>query len=135
MIPVQGVVGVVHEQPQFQPPVDSSPAFVTFVMASTSRYADGEGRWHEGEKTLMRVKAYRSLAENVAHCLPVGARIVVNGRLYNRSYEGRPGPAAEIEADEIAASLRFTRLVLADRQDLGLHAKATPPDEAFEETR
>lgn len=132
MIPVS-VVGVVHDEPQVAFTAVGTPR-TTFTLASTPRWQDGNGLWHDGETTRLRVIVWRQQAEHVAACLTVGARVVVTGQLYNRSYEGRPGPMPEIEADEVAASLRFTPLVLADRDDLARHSTQPPPDEAFEVT-
>src|SRR3954470_11279503 len=84
-------------------------AVANFRQAVTPRVRDDDG-WRDGETSFFRVNAWRDLAENVADSLAKGARTVVIGRLRSRSWEtpeGEKRSVVEVEADEIAPSLRF----------------------------
>ena len=66
--------------------------------------------WKDGETSFFRCNAWRSLAEHVAESLTKGARAVVIGRLRLRSWEtdeGERRSVVEVEADEVAPSLKF----------------------------
>lgn len=77
-------------------------------LASTERTLK-EGKWVDGETVYIDVVAWRQLAENVNSSLTKGQRVVVTGKLRQRSYEKNDGTQAtvyEIEADEVSPSLR-----------------------------
>lgn len=82
-----------------------------FTIASTPRYRDATtNEWTDGEALFLRCNVWRDAAENVAESLTRGARVSVSGRLKQRSYqtaEGENRTVVELEADEVAASLRF----------------------------
>ncbi len=83
----------------------------SFRVASNRRYTDRSGNQQE-ETTFLNVNAWRDLAENAAESLGKGDRVVVIGRVRVRSYENREGQTVwttEIEADEIAPSLRWAQ--------------------------
>ena len=80
-----------------------------FRLAVTARIKDGEG-WRDGETSFFRVNVWRQLAEHVAELLSKGDRAVVIGRLKSRSWETPEGDkrsVVEVEADEVAPSLRW----------------------------
>ena len=80
-----------------------------FRLAVTARVKDGEG-WRDGDTSFFRVNAWRQLAEHVAESLSKGDRAVVIGRLKSRSWETPEGDkrsVVEVEADEVAPSLRW----------------------------
>ena len=75
----------------------------------TQRVLEG-GAWHDGQTSFFRVNAWRETAIHLAESLHKGDRVVVLGRLRQRSWEtpeGERRSVAEIEADEVAASLRW----------------------------
>lgn len=77
-------------------------------LASTERQLK-DGKWVDGDTTFIDVVAWRSLAENVNSSLTKGQRVVVVGKLRQRSYEKNDGTTMnvyEIEADEVSPSLR-----------------------------
>ena len=78
-------------------------------VASTDRTFK-DGQWIDGDTTFIDVSAWRVLAENVNSSLVKGNRVVIVGKLKQRSYEKKEGGGTatvyEIEADEIAPSLR-----------------------------
>ena len=80
-----------------------------FRLAVTARVRDGDG-WRDGETSFFRVNVWRQLAEHVAESLSKGDRAVVIGRLKSRSWETPEGDkrsVVEVEADEVAPSLRW----------------------------
>jgi single-strand DNA-binding protein len=87
----------------------------TFRVASNRRFTDKSGQQQE-ETTFLNVNCWRDLAENAAESLSKGDRVIVIGRVKVRSYENKEGQTVwvtEIEADEIAPSLRWARATVA----------------------
>jgi single-strand DNA-binding protein len=89
----------------------SGAAVANFTVASTPRIYDRQsGEWRDGEALFLRCNIWREAAENVAESLTRGARVVVTGRLKQRSFETREGEkrtVMEVEVDEIGPSLRY----------------------------
>ena len=88
----------------------SGQAVATFRIASTPRFLDkGTNEWKDGEGLFLSVNVWRQMAENCAESLTKGSRVIVQGRLKQRSYETREGEKRtvyEIEADDVGPSLR-----------------------------
>jgi single-strand DNA-binding protein len=86
-------------------------AVANFTVASTPRIYDRQsGEWKDGEALLLRCNIWREAAENVAESLTRGTRVIVTGRLKQRSFETRDGEkrtVVEVEVDEIGPSLRY----------------------------
>ena len=103
------VVGNLTADPElrFTP---SGAAVANFTVASTPRMFDRQtNEWKDGEALFMRCNVWRQAAENVAESLTRGARVVVTGRLKQRSFETKEGEkrtVVELEVDEIGPSLR-----------------------------
>lgn len=87
-------------------------AVTNFKVASTPRKFDkATSRWVDGEALFLRCSIWRQPAENVAESLRRGARVIVSGRLVQRSYETQQGEkrsVVELEVEEIGASLRYS---------------------------
>jgi single-strand DNA-binding protein len=86
-------------------------AVATLRVASNRRFNDRSGNQQE-ETTYLNVNCWRDLAENAAESLSKGDRVIIIGRVRVRSYENREGQTVwttEIEADEIAPSLRWAQ--------------------------
>ncbi|MEO6957603.1 MAG: single-stranded DNA-binding protein [Antricoccus sp.] len=104
------VVGNLTADPElrFTP---SGAAVANFTIASTPRTFDKQSNdWKDGEALFMRCSIWRQAAENVAESLQKGARVVVSGRLKQRSYETKEGEkrtVVELEVDEIGPSLKY----------------------------
>ena len=84
-------------------------AVANFRLAVTPRVRDGDN-WKDGETSFFRVNVWRQMAENVAESMTKGSRAVVVGRLRTRSWEtpeGEKRSVTEVEADEVAPSLKF----------------------------
>jgi single-strand DNA-binding protein len=93
-------------------------------VAVTTRAPDGQGGWRDGSTSFFRMSVWRAQAEHAAESLTKGARVLVCGRLRQRSWETDDGDkraVVEIEADEIAASLKFhtAKLTKATRARTG----------------
>src|ERR671929_1885295 len=86
-------------------------AVANFRIAVSKRIRDAQtNEWKDGETSFFRVNVWRQLAENVAESLAKGDRAVVIGRLKSRSWETPEGDkrsVVEVEADEVAPSLRW----------------------------
>jgi single-strand DNA-binding protein len=89
----------------------SGAAVASFTVASTPRTFDRQSNeWKDGEALFLRCSAWRQMAENVAETLQRGYRVMVQGRLVQRSYETREGEkrtVIEMQVDEIGPSLRY----------------------------
>src|SRR5271166_885657 len=81
-----------------------------FRIASTPRYLDKTtNEWKDGDSLFLTCNVWRQAAENVAESLQRGMRVIVSGRLRQRSYETKEGEKRtvyEIEVDEVGPSLR-----------------------------
>lgn len=88
----------------------SGAAVAKFRMASTPRFLDKQtNEWKDGESLFLSCNVWRQAAENVAESLQRGMRVVVQGRLKQRSYETKEGEKRtvyEVEVDEVGPSLR-----------------------------
>ncbi|MBF6178608.1 Helix-destabilizing protein [Nocardia otitidiscaviarum] len=86
-------------------------AVANFTVASTPRIFDrNTNEWKDGEALFLRCNIWREAAENVAESLTRGSRVIVSGRLKQRSYETREGEkrtVVELEVDEVGPSLRY----------------------------
>lgn len=86
-------------------------AVANFTVASTPRVFDrNTNEWKDGEALFLRCNIWREAAENVAESLTRGSRVIVSGRLKQRSYETREGEkrtVVELEVDEVGPSLRY----------------------------
>jgi single-strand DNA-binding protein len=89
----------------------SGAAVASFTVASTPRTFDRQSNeWKDGEALFLRCSIWRQAAENVAESLQRGTRVVVSGRLKQRSFETREGEkrtVIEMDVDEIGPSLRY----------------------------
>lgn len=108
-LPTIHVVGTVVADPElrFTP---SGAAVCNFTVASNERRKDETGNWVDGDATFLRCNIWRQAAENVAESLSKGTRVLVSGRLKQRSYEAREGDkrtVMELEVDEVGPSLRW----------------------------
>ncbi|GAA0272581.1 single-stranded DNA-binding protein [Cryptosporangium japonicum] len=88
----------------------SGAAVAKFRIASTPRTYDRQsGEWKDGESLFLTCNVWRQAAENVAESLQRGMRVIIQGRLRQRSYETREGEKRtvfEVEVDEVGPSLR-----------------------------
>src|SRR5213596_1103534 len=103
------VIGNLTDDPElrFTP---SGAAVAKFRVASTPRTMDRtSNEWKDGEPLFLACTVWRQAAENVAESLQRGSRVIVSGRLKQRTYETREGEKRtvfEVEVDEVGPSLR-----------------------------
>jgi single-strand DNA-binding protein len=103
------VIGNLVDDPElrFTP---SGAAVAKFRVASTPRTFDRQtNEWKDGESLFLTCSVWRQAAENVAESLQRGMRVIVQGRLRQRSYEDREGikrTVYELDVDEVGPSLR-----------------------------
>lgn len=106
----------------------SGAAVANFTVASTpSRFNPQTNQWEDGEALFLRCNIWRQAAEHVAESLTRGMRVIVQGRLRQRSYETREGEkrsVMELEVDEIGPSLRYATasVTKAARSDGGFNS-------------
>jgi single-strand DNA-binding protein len=104
------VIGNLVEDPELRF-TSSGAAVAKFRVASTPRFLDRQtNEWKDGEALFLTCNIWRQAAENVAESLQKGARVIVTGRLRQRTYETREGEKRtvfELEVDEIGPSLRY----------------------------
>jgi single-strand DNA-binding protein len=88
----------------------SGAAVAKFTVASTPRYLDKTtNEWKDGDSLFLQCQIWRQAAENVAESLTKGMRVIVSGRLKQRSYETKEGEKRtvfEVEVDDVGPSLR-----------------------------
>ena len=102
------LTGNLTDNPELKFTPNDNPV-ANFRLAVTARIKDGDS-WRDGETSFFRVNVWRQLAEHVADSLSKGDRAVVIGRLKSRSWETPEGDTrsvVEVEADEVAPSLRW----------------------------
>lgn len=104
------VVGNLASDPELRF-TTSGAAVANFTVASTPRTLDkASGEWQDGEALFLRCSLWRQAAENAAESLTRGARVLVTGRLVQRSFETKEGEkrnVVELQVDEIGPSLRY----------------------------
>lgn len=103
------IVGNLTDAPElrFTP---AGAAVANFTVASTPRVFDKKtSEWRDGEALFMRCNLWRQAAEHAAESLNRGDRVLVIGRLKQRSFEkdGQKRSVMELEVDEIGPSVRF----------------------------
>ncbi|MCA1696076.1 MAG: single-stranded DNA-binding protein [Actinobacteria bacterium] len=104
------VVGNLTADPElrFTP---SGAAVANFTVASTPRTLDkATNEWKDADSLFMRCSVWRQAAENVAESLQKGMRVIVQGRLKQRSYETKEGEkrtVVELDVDEVGPSLKY----------------------------
>jgi single-strand DNA-binding protein len=116
------VVGNLTDDPElrFTP---SGAAVANFTVASTPRFLDkATNEWKDGDALFLRCSIWRQAAEYVAESLQRGTRVIVQGRLRQRSYETKEGEkrtVVELEVDEIGPSLRYATAKVTKAQRSG----------------
>lgn len=116
------VVGNLTDDPElrFTP---SGAAVASFTVASTPRVMNRQSnQWEDGDTLFLRCSIWRQAAENVAESLQRGMRVVVNGRLKQRSYETREGEKRtvyELDVEEVGPSLKYATAKVTRTQRSG----------------
>ena len=101
----------------------SGAAVANFTVASTPRTFDRQSNeWKDGDTLFLRCSIWREAAESVAESLTKGTRVIVTGRLVQRSYETREGEKRtvyELQVDEVGPSLRYASAKVTRTQRSG----------------
>jgi single-strand DNA-binding protein len=102
------IVGNLVNDPELRFTNSGQPV-AQFRVASTPRIRDNQtGEWKDGDSLFLTCNVWRQMAENVAESLQRGMRVIVSGRLRQRSYETKEGEKRtvyEVEVDDIGPSL------------------------------
>jgi single-strand DNA-binding protein len=103
------IAGNLVDDPQLRY-TPTGQAVANFRIASTPRWQDRQsGEWKDGDSLFLSCNVWRQAAENVAESLQRGMRVIVQGRLRQRSYETKEGEKRtvyEVEVDDVGPSLR-----------------------------
>ena len=103
------IVGNLTDDPELRYTANGA-AVANFRVAYSTRIRDAAGNWTDGETSFFTINCWRALAENAAESLTRGTRVVVTGRLKQRSWENQEGEkrtVVEIEADDLGPSLKW----------------------------
>jgi single-strand DNA-binding protein len=104
------VIGNLTRDPELRY-TPTGQAVANFSVASTPRFLDKQtNEWKDGDALFLNCNVWRQAAENVAESLQRGMRVIVSGRLRQRSYETKEGEKRtvyEVEVDEVGPSLRY----------------------------
>ncbi|MGW3936468.1 single-stranded DNA-binding protein [Streptomyces phaeochromogenes] len=129
------IVGNLVDDPElrFTP---SGVAVAKFRIASTPRVFDKQtNEWKDGDSLFLTCSVWRKAAENVAESLARGVRVIVQGRLKQRSYEDREQvkrTVYEIDVDEVGPALaRATAKVTKNAPGGGQRAASAPTDDPW----
>jgi single-strand DNA-binding protein len=103
------LVGNITDDPElrFTP---SGAAVANFTVAVNRRFKNNEGQWEDKLDGFFRCNCWRDMAENVAESFSKGTRVVVVGRLQQRSWDDQEGnrrSVVEVQVDEVGPSLRW----------------------------
>ena len=127
--PAITIVGNLTADPELRFTPSGNPV-ASFTVASTPRaFGRAAGEWKDGETLFMRCQAWRQMAENASESLTKGTRVIVQGRLVQRSYTTREGEnrtVVEMQVDEIGPSLRYAKAQVT-RQPRGGAPTGEPP--------
>ena len=95
-------------------------AVASFTVASTPRtFNKQRNEWEDGETLFMRCSIWREAAEHVAESLTKGTRVIVQGRLVQRSFDTREGEkrtVVELQVEEVGPSLRYATAAVTRSQ-------------------
>jgi single-strand DNA-binding protein len=124
------LVGNITDDPElrFTP---SGAAVANFTVAVNRRYKNQAGDWEDKLDGFFRCNCWRDMAENVAESFRKGTRVVVVGRLQQRSWEDQEGnkrSAFEVQVDDVGPSLRWaTATVQKSQRSSGAGADWSTP--------
>ncbi|MDQ3645641.1 MAG: single-stranded DNA-binding protein [Actinomycetota bacterium] len=97
-------------------------AVANFTVAVNRRWKDQDGQWQDKLDGFFKCNVWGAMAENVAESLTKGTRILVTGRLQQRSWEDNDGnkrSAVEIQVDEVGPSLKWSTAQVTKTQRTG----------------
>jgi single-strand DNA-binding protein len=111
-------------------PTASGLPVASFTVGSTPRtYNRDRGEWADGEPLFLRCSLWRQAGENAAQSLSRGTRVIVTGRLRQRTFDDKEGQrrtTVEIDAEEVAVSLAFATAQITKTYRAAQPAATTP---------
>jgi len=115
------IVGNLTDDPELRY-TPNGAAVATFNVAVNRRTRDESGQWKDGETSFFKCNVWRQQAENAAESLTKGTRVIVIGRLRQRSWEtteGQKRTAIEVEVESVGPSLEWatTKVARTPRTD------------------
>jgi single-strand DNA-binding protein len=123
------VVGNLTDDPELRY-TPSGMAVAKFRVASTPRYMDLQsGEWKDRDPLFLNCTLWRQPAENLAESLIRGNRVIVVGKLRQRSYQTREGEkrtVIELDVDEVGPSLRYAAATVQKMQRTGFADRSAP---------
>lgn len=123
------IIGNLTADPEIRT-LQTGATVANFTVASTPRTFNRQtNQWDDGQALFLRCSCWRDMANHVAQSLKKGARVIVQGRLTQRSYQAQDGSnrtVMELQVDEIGPSLRYAVAAIAKQsQANGFHAAQT----------
>lgn len=115
------LVGNITDDPELRFTPSGAPV-ANFTIAVNRRFRNQDGTWDDKLDGFFRCNCWRDMAENVAESLQKGSRVVVVGRLQQRSWEDQDGnkrSTFEIQVDEVGPSLRWATAKIEKTQRTG----------------
>lgn len=116
------LVGNITDDPELRFTPSGQPV-ANFTVAVNRRFKNQSGQWEDRLDGFFRCNCWRDLAENAAESLQKGARVMVVGRLQQRSWDDQEGnrrSVIEVQVDEVGPSLRWaTASVQKSRRSSG----------------
>lgn len=112
------LVGNITDDPELRFTPSGAPV-ANFTVAVNRRFRTNDGQWEDKLDGFFRCNCWRDMAENVAESLTKGARVVVVGRLQQRSWEdgeGKRRSVFEVQVDEVGPSLRWANATINKSQ-------------------
>lgn len=113
----------------------SGAAVASFTVASTPRSFDkASGEWKDGEALFLRCTAWRQLAEHCAEVLMRGTRVIVVGRLVQRSFETKEGEkrtVIELQVEEVGPSLKYATAKVSKAERSGPSQDSAPASDPW----
>jgi single-strand DNA-binding protein len=107
-------------------------AVAAFTVAASRRvYDQDSGQWQDGDALFLRCSAWRDLADHAAESLTKGMRVIVTGRLKQRSYdtpEGEKRTVYEVDVEDLGPSLRWATAKIAKTSRDKVPHPADEPD-------
>lgn len=120
--PIITVVGNLVADPEARVS-QAGKSWVTFRIASTPRVRDRQsGDWSDGEALWLGCRAFGSLADNIAASLTKGTRVIVQGRLTQRSYKDNQGvdrTSLDLDVEAVGPELQFATAVVTKASQRG----------------
>ena len=114
------IVGNLVEDPEVR--FTQNGIAVTNLRVAVTQRIQQDGEWRDGDTCFFKVNVWRGQAEHLAESLGKGDRVMVTGRLRQRSWEtpeGEKRSVAEIEADEVGASLKWATAKVEQASERG----------------